>query len=89
MGEGVLASASPEAWTIVDGALYLNYNTEGLRSWKEHNAKKIRAAEKNWLTIFERTNKIIYESVGAPVYHANPNHRKKATRAACTTCSVS
>lgn len=45
---GSTASTDPEAWTIVDGKLYLN-NTIGVREiWRNDIPGNIKKADKNW-----------------------------------------
>jgi YHS domain-containing protein len=45
---GHKASTSPDAWTIVDGKLYLNYNTDVQKIWKENQKAFIKNANDNW-----------------------------------------
>lgn len=49
--EGHKAPTQPDAWTIVDGKLYLNYNLEVKRYWMEDQAKLIVKADSNWTVI--------------------------------------
>ncbi|HBY59841.1 MAG TPA: YHS domain protein [Solibacterales bacterium] len=42
------ANADPEAWKIVDGKLYLNYNQDVQKKWAEEVYKRIEAGNKNW-----------------------------------------
>jgi YHS domain-containing protein len=51
VADGHKATTSPDAWTIVDGKLYLNYNTEVRTLWKEKQAEYIETAIKNWPTV--------------------------------------
>lgn len=51
MSRGYKAQTSPEAWTIVDGKLYLNYNLEVRERWNEKQADFIKKAEANWPTV--------------------------------------
>ena len=48
MAEGHKAPTQPDAWTIVDGKLYFNYNKEVLSKWRENRDEFIRQAEGNW-----------------------------------------
>ena len=41
----------PQAWTIVDGKLYLNYNLKVKEMWNKDQAKRIMDADKNWLLL--------------------------------------
>lgn len=42
------ADADPEAWKIVDGKLYLNYNKSVQKMWVKEQAQRIEAANANW-----------------------------------------
>ena len=46
--QGHKAPTEPEAWTIVDGKLYLNYNPKVKTKWSENQAKNIQAADQQW-----------------------------------------
>ncbi|MEP7164372.1 MAG: YHS domain-containing (seleno)protein [Ferruginibacter sp.] len=48
MSEAHKAPTDPEAWTIVDGKLYLNYNLKVKEYWNKNQAKRIEDANKNW-----------------------------------------
>ena len=54
VAQGTTASADPENWTIVDGRLYLNYNTEVQRTWKQDIPGYIEKADRNWPKVLER-----------------------------------
>lgn len=45
------ASTQPEAWTIVDKKLYLNYSLEVKKIWNEKQSEFIDKANKNWPTV--------------------------------------
>jgi YHS domain-containing protein len=45
---GHKASTEPDAWTIVDGKLYLNYNKEVQAMWSKDQKGYIMKADKNW-----------------------------------------
>jgi YHS domain-containing protein len=45
---GYVARTQPEAWDIVDGKLYLNYDTDVREQWRADREAKIRAAEAHW-----------------------------------------
>lgn len=48
VSRGYTAPTDPEAWTVVDGALYLNYS-KGVRSrWQSDQAANIVVGDKNW-----------------------------------------
>ena len=46
--EGHKAPTSPDAWTIVDGKLYLNYNTDVMKEWRSDQSNLIEKANENW-----------------------------------------
>ena len=48
MSGGYTASTVPEAWTIVDGKLYLNYSLGVRKRWQRDIPSRIAAADKNW-----------------------------------------
>lgn len=48
VSQGYTADADPEAWTIVDGKLYLNYNHEVMGTWKKDVPGNIAKADVNW-----------------------------------------
>ena len=43
-----LASIDPEAWTIVDGTLYLNYSKSIQEKWEQDIPGYLERAEMNW-----------------------------------------
>ena len=48
MAKGALAKTDPEAFTVIDGKLYLNFN-EGVRQrWLPRSSEFINAADLNW-----------------------------------------
>lgn len=49
--QGYKVSTQPEAFAIVDGALYLNYNKAVQATWNKDTAGYIRAADGNWTTL--------------------------------------
>ncbi len=46
--DGHKAPTDPQAWTIVDDKLYLNYNKNVQTSWKKDTKGYIEKADKNW-----------------------------------------
>jgi len=48
VSQGRLADIDPEAWAIVDGKLYLNYDDEIQQKWKADIPGYITKADKNW-----------------------------------------
>lgn len=56
VSEGYTASIDPEAWRIVDGRLFLNYDRGIQRRWEADMAARIRRGDTNWPGI-ERSGK--------------------------------
>ncbi|MFO7857780.1 MAG: YHS domain-containing (seleno)protein [Ectothiorhodospiraceae bacterium] len=50
--QGNAASTTPEAWSIVDGKLYLNYSKNIHARWQGNRAEFIESADENWPEIF-------------------------------------
>ena len=48
MSEGYKAPIQPEAFTVVDNKLYLNYNLEVREMWLKDQKKRIEKASKTW-----------------------------------------
>lgn len=48
MAKGRRAKTEPEAWTIVDGRLYLNFDLATRERWLKDTAGHIEQAEANW-----------------------------------------
>lgn len=46
--QGVKADGIPEAWTIVDGTLYLNLSEPVKERWEENIPGYVRGADHNW-----------------------------------------
>ena len=51
MSEGYEAPIDPEAFTIVDNKLYLNYNLKVKEMWSKEQAARIEKAVVNWIKI--------------------------------------
>jgi YHS domain-containing protein len=51
MSQGYKAKTEPDAFTIVDGKLYLNYNQAVRKIWNEKQAELIDKANSNWPTV--------------------------------------
>ena len=51
VASGYKAPIEPDAWTVVDGKLYLNYNQSVRRQWSSDIPGFIRKAEANWPTV--------------------------------------
>jgi YHS domain-containing protein len=48
VSKGHTAPIDPEAWTIVEGKLYLNYSKGVKKTWSEAIPQHIEQANKNW-----------------------------------------
>lgn len=48
VSQGYTAATDPEAWTIVDGKLYLNYNKSVQSTWEQDIPGNIAAGDGNW-----------------------------------------
>lgn len=48
VSKGYTADIDPEAWRIVDGKLYLNYDREVQKLWEQDVPGNIRKADANW-----------------------------------------
>lgn len=48
VANGYTASTDPEAFRIVDGKLYLNYNKSVQRTWERDIPGNIKRADRNW-----------------------------------------
>lgn len=48
VSEGYTASIDPEAWSIVDGKLYLNYSKSVRALWSKDIPGRISKGDKNW-----------------------------------------
>jgi hypothetical protein len=48
VSRGYTADIDPEAWTIVEGRLYLNFSKEVRAMWSEDIPGNIRKADANW-----------------------------------------
>lgn len=53
VAKGYTASTDPEAWRIVDGKLYLNYNTQIQARWEGDVPGNIASADANWPKVIE------------------------------------
>ena len=49
--KGKKATTDPNAWTIVDGKLYLNHSLEVKDKWNQDQKKSIEKADMNWPAI--------------------------------------
>jgi len=48
VSKGKKAETDPEAWTIVNDKLYLNYSPDVKEEWLKDKANLIKVADKNW-----------------------------------------
>jgi YHS domain-containing protein len=51
---GTTANIDPEAWSIVDGKLYLQYSKGAREPWEQDRANRIAAADQKWPEIRAR-----------------------------------
>jgi len=51
VAKGDRVDVDPEAWAIVDGKLYLNYDLEIRKTWLEDTDGYIRRADEHWKTL--------------------------------------
>lgn len=54
VSQGDTADIDPEAWRIVEGKLYLNYNKEIQARWEADIEGHIEAADEQWPRLLER-----------------------------------
>ena len=48
VSQGHTAPIDPEAWTIIEGRLYLNYSKGVKKTWSEAIPKHVEEANRNW-----------------------------------------
>ena len=48
VSQGYTADIDPNAWKVVNGKLYLNYDKEVQKKWEADQAANISAAEVKW-----------------------------------------
>ena len=48
VSEGYTADGDPEAWKVVDGKLYLNYNKNVRQKWEQNQSERIEKGSANW-----------------------------------------
>jgi YHS domain-containing protein len=53
VGNGYTASIDPDAWSLVDGKLYLNYSKSVQARWEAKRDHYIRAANGNWPAVLD------------------------------------
>lgn len=54
VSQGYTASADPQAWRIVDGKLYLNYDLDVKKTWEQDVPGNIAKGEGNWPVVLEK-----------------------------------
>ncbi len=54
VSQGYTASGDPEAWSVVNGKLYVNYSPSVRQTWEKDKAGYIKKAEKNWPAVLAR-----------------------------------
>lgn len=54
VSEGYTANIDPEAWKIVEGKLYLNYNQDIQKKWESDSQQNIEKANANWPKILNK-----------------------------------
>ena len=54
VSRGSTADIDPEAWTIVDGKLYLNFSRKIQDKWSKDIPGNIKRADENWPIIFKK-----------------------------------
>ena len=57
VSRGYTASIDPDAWKIVDGKLYLNYNRGVQRSWERDIPGNISRGDRNWPSLNDSLKK--------------------------------
>ena len=54
MSRGTTADIDPDAWTIVEGKLYLNLNKDIQKRWMEDMERNIEKGDRNWPGIINK-----------------------------------
>jgi YHS domain-containing protein len=54
VSQGYTAGIDPNAWAVVDGKLYLNYNRTIQARWAADRANLIQAGNRNWPTVLTK-----------------------------------
>ena len=54
VSQGYTAGIDPQAWRIVDGRLFLNYNRKVQKTWEADRANLIEQADRNWPQVLEK-----------------------------------
>lgn len=53
VSEGYAVGIDPEAWKIVGGKLYLNYDKEVQKAWQRDIPARVKKADENWPKILQ------------------------------------
>lgn len=51
MSRGSTVDIDPEAWSIVDGKLYLNFSKEVQKTWDKDRQTYIQKADRHWSSL--------------------------------------
>ena len=54
VSRGYAVGIDPDAWSIVDGKLYLNYSLKVQKTWNEDKPGYIKKADVNWPSIVDK-----------------------------------
>jgi YHS domain-containing protein len=54
VSQGYTAKGDPHAWRIVDGKLYVNYDTSVQKTWEKDVPGHIARGDKNWPTVLRK-----------------------------------
>jgi YHS domain-containing protein len=54
VANGYTAKGDPEAWSVVDGKLYLNYNKSVRAGWLKDTAANIKKGDANWPAVLAK-----------------------------------
>jgi hypothetical protein len=54
VGNGFIAPADPEAWKIVEGKLYLNFDKRIQKKWEKDIPGYIRRGDRNWPGVLKK-----------------------------------
>ncbi len=56
VSQGYLVKIEPDAWSIRNGRLFLNYDTSVRKQWEKAAGEFIAKADKNWPALIEQNN---------------------------------
>lgn len=54
VSENHKSPTEPEAFTIINDKLYLNYNMAVLKEWRKNTGERIASGEKNWINLKDK-----------------------------------